>query len=56
MVPRTGKEKFIFGSPHDWQDKFARMERYYRYIAPAKEEGWYSTVNVKYPGQIICRQ
>ena len=56
MVPRTGKEKFIFGSPHEWQDKFARMERYYRYIAPSKEEGWYSTVNVKYPGQIICRQ
>ena len=56
MVPRTGKEKFIFGSPDDWQDKFARMERYYRYIAPSKEEGYYSTVNVKYRNQIICRK
>ena len=56
MVPRTGKETFIFGSPHDWQDKFNRMERYYRYIAPEKEEGYYSTVNVKYRDQIICRQ
>ena len=56
MVPRTGKERFVFGPPDDWQDKFARMERYYRVIAPSKEEGLYSTVIVKYPGQIICRK
>lgn len=56
MVPRTGKERFIFGAPDDWQDKFARMERYYTTIAPSKEEGYYSTVIVKYPGQIICRK
>ena len=56
MVPRTGKETFIFGAPDRWQEKFAAMERYYWVIAPAKEEGYYATVNVKYPGQIICRQ
>ena len=56
MVPRTGKERFIFGRPDDWQDKFARMEKYYNTIAPSKEEGYYTTVNVKYPGQIICRK
>ena len=56
MVPRTGKERFIFGAPDDWKDKFDRMERYYTTIAPSKEEGFYSTVSVKYPGQIICRK
>ena len=56
MVARTGKERFIFGAPDDWQDKFARMERYYNTIAPSVEEGCYSTVSVKYPGQIICRK
>ena len=56
LVPRTGKETFIFGAPDDWQEKFARMERYYRYIVPSKEEGYYSTVNVKYRDQIICRE
>lgn len=56
LVPRSGKERFIFGRPDDWQDKFSRMERYYTVIAPSKEEGWYSSVNVKYPGQIICRK
>ena len=56
MVPRTGKERFIFGRPDDWADKFSRMERYYTCIAPSKEEGYYATVNLKYPGQIICRK
>ena len=56
MVPRKGKEKFLFGKPDNIQDKFSRMEKYYTGIVPAKGEGFYSTVNVKYNGQIICRK
>lgn len=51
-----GKEKFIFGKPSDIEEKLRKMEDYYKYIAPSKEEGWYSTVNVKYAGQTICRR
>ncbi len=56
LIPRKGKERFLFGKPDDIEDKFSRMEKYYTGIVPAKGEGYYSTVNVKYNGQIICRK
>lgn len=56
LVPREGREKFTFGQPDGAQDKFARMEKYYRYIKPSREEGWYGSVNVKYEKQIICKK
>lgn len=56
MVPRQGKELFIFGGPDNFEDKFSRMEKYYTSILPEKGEGYYSTVNVKYNGQIVCRK
>ena len=52
LVPREGKEKFIFGTPDNYEKKFARIEKYYQYVRPQKE---YTTVNVKYDGQIICK-
>jgi cell division protein FtsQ len=56
MHPREGKEIIIFGKPEKAASKFARIDEYYRKIKPAKEEGYYSTVNVKYEGQIVCRK
>lgn len=56
MKPVEGREKFIFGRPDDFESKFSRIEDYYNHIAPAWEEGYYSTVNVKYDGQITCRK
>lgn len=56
MVPRKGKELFIFGHPDEIAEKFTKMEKYYTTIVPEKGEGFYSTVNLKYNGQIICRK
>lgn len=56
LVPRKGKELFIFGPPVDIEDKFDRIGKYYTAIVPEKGEDWYSTVNVKYKGQIVCRK
>lgn len=56
MIPREGKERFIFGDPSGAADKFDRMADYYRYILPEKGEGYYKTVNVKYDKQIVCRK
>ncbi len=50
------KEKIIFGRPDGFEAKFSRIEDYYSRIAPAWEDGYYSTVNVKYDGQISCRK
>ncbi len=56
MIPREGKEKFIFGGPEGFEEKFARMEKYYTAVKPSAEDGYYSAVNVKYDGQIICKR
>lgn len=56
MVPRNGKEKFIFGGPERYAEKFGLMEKYYTAIVPEKGADFYSTVNVKYRNQIICRK
>ena len=56
MSPVEGRESFIFGRPENVQEKFARMNEYYKRIKPAVEENYYASVNVKYKGQIICRK
>ena len=56
MIPRTGRERFLFGTPDHAAEKFKRMEQYYRHIRPAQEGSGYKSVNVKYQGQIICRK
>lgn len=56
MIPADGDERFIFGRPEDYERKFARIKKYYTAILPAKGKGHYATVNVKYDGQIVCRE
>lgn len=56
MIPRTGSERFIFGSPFDPESKFNRISEYYRYILPEKGEGYYKSVNVKFDKQIVCKK
>jgi cell division protein FtsQ len=56
LVPRIGNEKFYFGKPVNIEDKFQRLGEYYKSIVPYKGKNHYSTVNVKYDGQIVCRQ
>lgn len=56
MIPRKGNEKFLFGQPEDIEEKFGKMEKYYTHIIPAKGDGYYSTVNLNYKGQIVCRK
>lgn len=55
LVPSEGEEKFIFGYPERWKEKFRKIEQYYEYIASREEGKKYKTVNVRYKGQIICR-
>ena len=56
LVPRQGKERFIFGQPVNIEEKFSRIGKYYTAIVPDKGEGYYSSVNVKFDGQIVCRK
>lgn len=56
LIPREGKEKFYFGQPVGIEEKFEKMELYYSSIIPAKGSDFYSTVTVKYDGQIVCKK
>ena len=55
LVPREGKEKFLFGQPHSLEEKFSKMERYYTTIIPEKGSERYRSVDVRYEGQIVCK-
>lgn len=56
LIPREGNEHFLFGQPVDIEDKFRKMEKYYTHIIPAKGEGHYKIVDLKYKGQIVCKE
>lgn len=56
LIPREGKERFIFGQPDDFEAKFDRIGLYYTTILPLKGNGYYSTVSIKNNGQIVCRK
>lgn len=53
MIPREGRERFIFGECRDIEKKFEKMEKYYQCIKPLDKD--YGTIIVKYDNQIICR-
>lgn len=55
LAPRVGKHKIIFGDIKDIDEKFNKLYTFYKHIVPA--EGWdkYSSVNLKYKDQIICK-
>lgn len=55
LVPRDGREKFIFGKPVSIKEKFTLMDCYYTGIVPAKGKDCYGTVDLRYEGQIICK-
>ena len=56
IIPLEGRERFILGDSSRPEEKLSLVEDYYKYIQPSKDPGTYATVNVKYPGQIICRK
>ena len=55
LVPREGKELFIFGQPKGVADKFGRMEMYYSHIVPEKGSEAYRKVDVRFNDRIVCR-
>ena len=56
LTPLQGKERFLFGQPVRVQEKLYLMERYYDSVVPSKDPGYYSTVDLRYGGQLVCRK
>lgn len=55
LIPRKGKERFIFGQPDRIAEKFDRIATYYTSIVPEKGQDHYKEINVAYHGQIVCK-
>jgi cell division protein FtsQ len=55
LIPREGKERFIFGYPEDIQEKFEKMELYYTAVIPEKGQDTYSRIDLRYKGQLVCK-
>ena len=56
LVPLEGKERFLFGQPVRVEEKLYLMERYYDTVVPSLAPGYYSTVDLRYGGQLVCRK
>lgn len=54
LIPREGGERFVFGTPTEIDAKFDRIRKYYESVVPSRETP-YKSVDVRYDGQIICR-
>lgn len=53
LVPAEGAERFVFGQPVKVEEKFTKMEKYYRVIR--RPEKKYREVDLRFDGQIVCR-
>jgi cell division protein FtsQ len=56
MTPLIGDQVIILGSARKLEDKLERLRIFYKEAIP--HEGWrkYSTINLKYSGQIVCKK
>jgi cell division protein FtsQ len=56
MVPRVGDHIVFLGSPTNFENKLARLEKFYRY--GLSKAGWnkYSYISVEFDNQIICKK
>jgi len=55
LIPREGKERFIFGPPTDIEEKFEKLGMYYKAVIPEKGQDTYRSVDLRYRGQLICK-
>lgn len=55
LYPMDGRQRFIFGDSGSIEDKFSKIDKYYRCIAPVDSTSGYTCINLKFRDQIICR-
>lgn len=55
IIPREGSENFLFGHPKDIEEKFEKIRIYYERITADKGKDRYITVDLRFRGQIVCK-
>ncbi|MBQ0006892.1 MAG: hypothetical protein KBS57_05780 [Alistipes sp.] len=54
LYSRTSDQTILFGLPENAVSKFEKLFAYYRNIAPNYGWDYYSVIDLKYNGQIVC--
>jgi cell division protein FtsQ len=54
LVPRVGEHIIFLGKPGDYDQKFTRLEKFYK--KALNEIGWnkYARISLEFDNQIIC--
>ena len=55
LYMNSGEERFILGRADNLPEKFDKISRYYRSIAPLRGSKPYKTINLKFKDQIVCK-
>ncbi len=56
LTPWEGRERVIFGEPVRIKEKLLLMRSYYEAVAPSQDPGYYSTVDLRFRNQLVCRK
>jgi cell division protein FtsQ len=55
VVPLVGNHIIEFGEPTNIENRLNRLKIFYNQILPVKGWDGFTSVNIKYDGQIVCR-
>ena len=55
IIPKEGRERFLFGHPEDIEEKFEKARLYYERITADKGHDAYDIVDLRYRNQIVCK-
>ena len=56
MIPKVGNNIIVFGDATDAEEKFNRLELFYKNIISKAGFNYYSNINVQYKGQVVARR
>ena len=54
LYPQIGRQVIDFGQPENIEDKFKRLDIFFKKILPVKGWNYYQKVSIKYNNQIVC--
>ncbi len=54
IIPKIGKHKIVIGNAENLDDKFEKLQVFYRQAMPYVGWSTYETINLKFANQIVC--
>ena len=55
MMPKIGSQIIVFGDATDAEEKFTKLEQFYKEVMAKTSWNKYSTINVQYKGQVVAK-